>query len=63
MSEIRDIYSVHFPHPLGGGEILSKLKTGKNLKEDFIKKEGKRGEKKKKEKKKEKRKTEKGEKG
>ena len=31
------------PTPWGGGEILSKLKTGKNLKEDFIKKEGKRG--------------------
>ena len=34
------IYSGHFPHPLGEGKIfLSKLKkTGKNLKEDFMKK-------------------------
>ena len=35
----------------GGGGILSKLKNGKKLKEDFMKKkEGKRGKKKKKEK-------------
>ena len=40
----RDIYSGHFPPK------LSKLKTGKNLKEDFMKKGRKRGERKKKKK-------------
>ena len=36
-----DIYSGHFP--LGGGDFLSKLKMGKNLKEDL--KKGKKKEK------------------
>ena len=40
----RDIYSGRFPP-----KKCSNRKTGKNLKEDFMKKEGKRGEKKKKE--------------
>ena len=46
----RDIYSGHSLLPLGGGEFLSKLKKGKNLKEDLKKGREKGGEKKKKEK-------------
>ena len=47
--ESRDIYSGHFPSPRGKLFVQIK-KTGKNLKEEFMKKEREKGEKKKKEK-------------